>query len=76
MNWRNESLLLHRVWVQFMAHIRSDNRWRRKGYGEHATPSEPSWDLGYFSQDVIDPDIDLSVNFIGFLSLAPMQIEM
>ncbi|EYC15216.1 hypothetical protein Y032_0037g3391 [Ancylostoma ceylanicum] len=51
-------------------------RWRIKECGEHGTPSEPSWDIGYSSQDVIDPDINLWIDFIGFLSSARIQIEV
>ncbi|EYC08830.1 hypothetical protein Y032_0064g3554 [Ancylostoma ceylanicum] len=33
MNWKNESLHLHRVWIQFIAHIRSNN-WQTKMWTE------------------------------------------
>ncbi|EYC28926.1 hypothetical protein Y032_0007g3503 [Ancylostoma ceylanicum] len=50
-------------------------KWRSKECEEHGAPSRPGWGLGFSSQDVIDPDIDLSIDFIGFISLAPIQIE-
>ncbi|EYC17386.1 hypothetical protein Y032_0030g2015 [Ancylostoma ceylanicum] len=72
MNLNLESVRVRRGCVT--AYVLTASR-QRKDYGEHGTPSKPSWGLGYSSQDVIDPDIDLSIDFIGFLILAPIQIE-